>query len=507
MANTQRSCPGERYCISLAICRTRQRNQYPKCLLCPHRSPELAGASASDQKVSNAVFRATAVLGRVPEQVNEYVMRKIGLATAQLLRAENPSGSRLVVGCDLRENSRGFARIFCEGVNRSGLDAANLGVATPDQLAFAVGTDSYAGAAFIGGGNYADNVSGVRLWRRDGRLVAFGDGLEKVGLIARRLRMASSRLPGETSSESVLADYVPYVAKFASQFPTLRLVVGGGNGSAGRVLRPLLAKLPVELTAVRFEEDSHTPLLGRRFPCHMVVTSMKRAVRESRAGFGAAVDFTGERIAFFDEGGELLRHDVAAGLIASELLARNPEEVICFDLRSTASLRARIRALGGEAVGAPAARRGFAMAFRRSEALYGADLTGLHYFRDFFRFPSAIVALLVFGSYLAREGGKVSELAGELDVFSRSEEGNYEIPSADAAESILKRVRDEFPEAEKEMIDGLTVRTQDWWFNLRQPGKAAHLELVVEGRDRRAERRGRQTIEKLLQRAVSELAG
>ncbi|MGD2174531.1 MAG: hypothetical protein PVJ27_03935 [Candidatus Brocadiaceae bacterium] len=502
-APAERSCPGEEYAISLAICRTRQRNQYPKCLLCPHREAEVAGSVPTDPKVPSSIFRRTAVLGGVPQDINDYVIRKVGLAAAQFLRSENPSRSRLAVACDARENSRSFTRAFSEGVNRGGMDVVNLGTAPPEMLAFLLGTDGFAGGAFVGGGNYSDKVNGVRIWRADGRLVGFGSGLDKVGLIARRMRLGCSRLPGEMTGRDPLSDYVSYLLKFAPDIRPLKLLIDAGNGTAGRVVRKLFADLPAEIVPLRFEEDGHSPLLGKRFPSDALVASVRDRARRVGADLGAAFDFAAERIVFFDERGDLLRHDVAAGLLATEMLGRNPGGRVTFDVRSTAMLRARIAEAGGEPVSAPTTRLEFAQHFRRNDALYGADNSGLHYFRDFFRFPSPVLALLIMCSHQSGDGRSLSELAGELDRLARSGEVSIALPSAEMAQPVLTHVRDEFQHADRELIDGLTVRTGDWWFNLRQPRKAAELRLSVEGKSSRDVRRGRQTVERLVQRALS----
>jgi phosphomannomutase len=483
----QRTCPGERYSISPAICRTRQRNQYPKCLLCAHRDAEIAGAMSSDPKVKASIFRATAVLGHVPEEINEYVVRKVGLAAAQYLRAQFPSGSSLAVACDLRDNSRGFTRIFCEGANRGGMDTVNVGT----------------GAAFVGGGNYADNVNGVRIWRRDGSVVGFGGGLEKIGLIASRLRTGCSRLPGEMKSAHPVGDYVPYVRKFAPRLDPLKVLVEGGYGVAGRLLAAVCAELPLELIPMHPETDGHNPFLGRQFPCTDVIASVKANVRKQNADLGVAVDFTGEKVVFFDDRGDLLRHDVVAGMIAREVLARAPEAIISYDVRSTAALRAAVVAAGGKAIPAPTGRLAFAQHFRRNDSHYGADMDGLHYFKDFFRFPSPVVALLMMCSHLSREKKTCSELAADLSRLRQSGEIVIDLPSPDVAEAILNGVKDEFGSAEREMIDGLTVRLADWWFNLRQRGESAELRLNVEARTDRDLRRARQQIEKLVGRLVS----
>ncbi len=499
----ERTCPGETYTISRAICRTRQRNQYPKCLLCPHRSPDLTGSMVTDPKVTSGIFRPTGVLGRVPDEINEYVVRKVGLAAAQYLRSESPSGSRLAVGCDLRDNSRGFTRILCEGAGRGGMDTLNLGAVAPELLAFVLGTDSFAGAAFVGGGNYAPEINGIRLWRADAVPVGAGTGLEKVGMIARRLSTGCSRLPGESSSSNPMPEYVAYVRKFAPTLGPLTVALHAGGGVAARLFRDVFGGLPVTIDFVPDDAAGQGRLLGKRFPASTAVEATRAAVADSGADLGVVVDFGCECIAFLDEKGDLLGHDVASGLIAAELLTRTPGACVVYDLRATAALRALIEQAEGVPVAAPATPLAFARHFRRNEAVYGADATGLHYFKDFFRFPSPVLALLVLCSHLSRRKEPVSELTAGLRRFSRS--GEIAIPIADPemGEGILARVRDEFPDAEREMIDGVTVRTSGWWFNLRQPGKSAELRLNVEGRTPRDLRRGRQVVERLVSRMAS----
>jgi phosphomannomutase len=262
-------------------------------------------------------------------------------------------------------------------------------------------------------------------------------------------------------------------------------------------------KLPVDVRLVRAEENAHSPFLGRRFPCSTLAEALKEDVQRGGGDFGAAFDFEGQRVAFFDERGSVLRHDVAAAMIATELLAQNPEACITYDLRATATLRARIASCGGQPVSAPASALAFGQHCRRNEALYGADLTGLHYFRGFFGFPSPIVALLVFASHVGRAGRAVSRLVSELDKFSRSEDMAIPIPSAEMGDSVLGQVHDHFSGAERELIDGVTVRLQDYWFNLRQPGKASELRLTVEGRTSREERKGAQAVQRLVQEILA----
>jgi len=502
-AAQDRQCPGERYPISLAICRTRQRNQYPKCLLCPHRDPELVGTTTSDPKVSSSIFRSTGVLGHVPREMNEYVMRKIGLAAGQLLRAEHPSGSRMVVACDLRNNSRGFTRIFCEGVNRAGMDTVNVGPSAPEVLAYVLGTDGCTGAAYVSGGDYAHDVNGVRLWRGNGQPLGLGNGLEKIRQIVRRMRTGRSRLPGETTAANPIPEYVAHMQRFGMEFSPLKMVVDGGYGVARRLLERLFVNQPVEVVAVHFNEDGQNPFLGRRFPSNSLLASMRGEVQNARADLGVALDFSAERIAFFDEKGALLPHDTAAAFIATEVLRRNDGGGVAYDLRATAALAGAISQSGGQPLPGPASPLAFAQHVADTEALYGADRTGLHYFKELFGAPSSVAALLLFCCHVCRQEKGVSALAAPLERLSRSDEIVVAAASAEDAAEALERVQEEFADSDSDRLDGLTVRTRDYWFNLRQPGGAAELRLIVEGRTSRDQRKGRQTVERILQKVFS----
>jgi phosphomannomutase len=501
-----RTCPGEHAPISLAICRTRQRNHYPKCLLCQYRSEEGQGTASTDSKVNPAIFGSCAIRGRVPSDINEYVVRKVGVSAAQFMRSQTPSGSRLLVGCDLRENSRGFVRIFCEGVNKGGMDTVNLGPCPPEMLAFMLGTEGGAGGAFIGAGNSADNVNGIRLWGSDGMPVGFDTGLQKIGLIARRLRSSRSRLPGQMLHASPTQDYLAYVRKFAPKLGRLRVAADGGHGVAGRLLTNLARELPLRLTRRNFDEAPHSDVLGRAFPDSGMLQDLGASVREADARFGAAFDFSGERIVFVDERGSTLRSDVAAGLIATELLCRAPGSPVAYDLRCTGALGQRVKAHNGQPLPGPVERVAFARHVRRTEAVYGADLSGLHHFKSFFRFPSPFVAFMLMCAHLTRHEEPVSELCADLRRFEQSGEVSVPMPSADAAAAVLQRVRDALPRGERELIDGVTVRMEGWWFNLRRPGKAPELRLNIEAADRRTLRDARRRVDSLVKQAAEAVA-
>ncbi len=504
MDEEKRSCPGERYEITWPICRARQANHYPKCLLCGHSASEPAAGMSSDPKVKAAIFRSTCVAGKVPSEVNEYVVRKVGTAAAQLLRAEAAGVSDMVVGGDPRENSPSLARIFCEGANEGGMNTVSIGQTPPELLRFALSTEELGGAAFIGACHAAENMNGVRLYRRDGSVLSFENGLDKVALIARRTRPGRSRNPGQRDTLDPLPAYRSYVQKFVPRLKAFTIAVDGSCGVAGSIVPRVFEGLPVKVVPTNVEPNGRSPFLGRRFPAAQAQSALRQAVRSSGARLGAAVDFDGDMVAFFDENGEPIANDATVALLARELLTRTPGARIGFDLRYSAAVREEIINAGGQPRACPADPVVLSRAARQKEVLYAADTVGRHFFRDLFGAESPVLAILLMCSLLSRRDEPLSRMAAHVTRYRRSGELRYETPSPEAAGPLFEELRGEFRSAESDGLDGLTIRFPNWWFNLRQPGGTTSLRLTVEGRTSGDERRGRAAVEKIIKKHQTE---
>ncbi|MFP4176489.1 MAG: hypothetical protein ACOC2T_00295 [Planctomycetota bacterium] len=493
-----RRCPGEKYDISIAICRARQANQYPKCLLCEYCERRPDEGPSTDPRVKSAIFGRNAVRGTVPDEINEYVMRKVGIAAAQYLRAEFGGKPSMVVGCDARENSRNLARVFCEGANAGGLNTTQIGVCTPDMAHFYRGTHKLGSAAFVTGCHAEPNVNGVRIYRQNGVPLTFDSGLDKVGLIARRLKPGRSKSPGRDTSEDVMEPYRAFMVKFAPRLNELKVAVDGACGMPGRVLPYVLARLPVEVVRSHGEPDRRSPLMGQPHPSQQVERSIGERIRSSGAQMGVAVDYDGDLCTFYDEDGERVRADLAAALICREMLHRMPGARVAYDVRFTAAVRQEIMGAEGRPLRSASDPRSMIKATQENDAVYAASMEGRHCFRDLFGAESPTLAILFMCSLLSRTEQTLSSLVAEVDGFARSGQISYRFPSAEAVDNVLKGMKGEFRDADRDSVDGLTFRFADWWFNARQGDREEVLNVTVEARDEDRMRKGVEMVERIL---------
>ena len=113
-------------------------------------------------------------------------------------------------------------------------------------------------------------------------------------------------------------------------------------------------------------------------------------------------------------------------------------------------------------------------------AVFGGEHSGHFYFRDFWFADSGLLAALHTLAALGEQPRPLSQLLSAYTRYFASGEINSEV--ADQATS-TEQVRQAFarrPGVSTDELDGLTVSTGTWWFNLRPSNTEPLLRLNVE---------------------------
>jgi len=205
-------------------------------------------------------------------------------------------------------------------------------------------------------------------------------------------------------------------------------------------------------------------------------------VRLHRADLGLAWDGDFDRCFFFDEQGDFIESYYIVGFLAQILLARYPGAAVIHDPRLTWNTVEQVLAAGGRPIQNKTGHAFIKERMRLENALYGGEMSGHHYFRDFAYCDSGMIPWLLVLEFLSLSGRPMSALVGErLARFPVSGEINRRLPDPEEA---LKRVEDFYrPNALKEEhIDGLSLEFPNWRFNLRPSNTEPVLRLNVETR-------------------------
>jgi phosphomannomutase len=119
---------------------------------------------------------------------------------------------------------------------------------------------------------------------------------------------------------------------------------------------------------------------------------------------------------------------------------------------------------------------------RQADAVYGGEMSGHHYFRNFAYCDSGMIPWVVMAQHLSRTGKPLSSLVDErIRLFPSSGEINRKIGDVKGAvEAVRQRYQ---PGSVKvEHVDGMSIEHPRWRFNLRSSNTEPLLRLNVESR-------------------------
>ena len=125
-----------------------------------------------------------------------------------------------------------------------------------------------------------------------------------------------------------------------------------------------------------------------------------------------------------------------------------------------------------------------ALKLREIDGVFGGELAGHYYFRDFFYSDSGLLAAILILNVVAKmkaQGVSLSQLIARIEKYQNSGEINFRVEDKKGA---MDAVRDYFMSTEKSTaymdFDGYRVEFPDWWFNIRPSNTEPYLRFLCE---------------------------
>jgi phosphomannomutase len=434
----------------------------------------------ADLGALDAIFKAYDVRGTVPEQLDAALCERIGAAVARFV-AEADGAERLLIGRDMRPSGVELASAFAAGVQRQGLDVIDLGLASTDLVYFAAGTLDAPAAMFTASHNPA-RYNGIKLCRSGARPVGEDTGLADIKRMAAAGVETPPKAPGHMESRDLLGAFADHVRSFVdvTALAPLRVVADTANGMGGLVVPEVFATLPFELEVMYGELDGTFP----NHPADPIqpenLRDLQARVRETGADVGLAFDGDADRVFLVDDQGDPLSGSTTTAIVAKGVLEREPGATILYNLICSKAVPEVVRENGGTPVRTRVGHSFIKAVMAETGAAFGGEHSAHYYFRDNFRADSGSIAALVVLEQISKAGVPLSSLRKPFDRYAASGEINTTV--ADAA-AVIDRVAAAYPAAEQDRVDGLTVDSGDWWFNLRPSNTEPLLRLNLEAPD------------------------
>ena len=431
------------------------------------------------------IFKAYDIRGLYGSQIDGDAAELIGRAFARVignLAGRPTSELGIGLGRDMRLQAPELSERYMQGLLAEGVHVIDIGQVGTEMLYWLVGSRELDGGLMCTASHNPASYTGAKLVRR-GAIPLSGDaGIQD---IRREIENGMGKAPGGGTSEKidVYLKFQQAAFKFidGDKVKPLKVVVDGGNGMAGPMIGPLLKHLQLDLAQTFWKPDGEfpghepNPLLpeNREF--------IMRKVADEGADLGIAWDGDADRCFFIDETGAFVDGDFLTALLAESLLEKSPGTTILYDVRASRAVADTVERLGGKALPNRVGHAFFKTRMREEEdAIFGGEVSGHYYFRDFYCADSGTIPALLMLELLSTRGKTLGELLEPYrSKYFISGEINSEVDDA-AARMLAIEEHYSAQGARLGHLDGISVDFDDWHFNVRPSNTEPLLRLCLE---------------------------
>ncbi|MGH3009680.1 MAG: phosphomannomutase/phosphoglucomutase [Gaiellaceae bacterium] len=423
------------------------------------------------------VFKAYDVRGLYPNELDEAGAEAIGRAYVEQFEPR-----RIAVGRDMRLSSPTMQEAVMRGATAAGADILDLGLVGTEMVYFAVGSLELEGGIMVTASHNPKQYTGLKLVRRGALPVGGESGL----LDVRDRALASNTVlqgksAGSIQPHDIWPAYVERVLSFVdvSAIRPLKVVIDAANGMAGTMLPPVLERLPIDAVPCYFEPDGSFP---NHEPNPLLPENREFIVRKTLdegTDLGVAFDGDADRCFFVDDTGEFVPGDFVTALFAESVLAKEPGAKVIYDVRASRAVPDTIERDGGEALINRVGHAFIKARMRKEDAAFAGEVSGHYYFRDFSQADTGVVPFLLMLDLISRKGRKLSEILAPLrERYFIT--GELNTPVADVALKLQELKERYGGEGDVSHLDGLSVDSADWHFNVRPSNTEPLLRLNLE---------------------------
>ena len=431
------------------------------------------------------IFKAYDIRGLYGEQIDGETALQIGRAFARVLSrlsGKPTTELRVGLGRDMRLTAPELSARYRDGLLTEGADVLDAGQVGTEMLYFLVGSRGLDGGLMCTASHNPKAYTGAKLVR-EGAIPLSGDaGIQDIRR-AIEAGLDGDRPPPARGYDEEIDIYEEFQAAVISMIDPdvirpLKVVVDGGNGMAGPMVGPLLPGLGLDVIETYwtpdggFPDHEPNPLLpeNRAF--------IMEKVRESGADLGIAWDGDGDRCFFIDDTGKFVDGDFLTALLAESLLAKNPGSAILYDVRASWAVPDTVKRCGGTPHVNRVGHAFFKTRMRKEGSLFGGEVSGHYYFRDFYCADSGTIPALLILEQLSLSGTRLSEMCRPYrERYFISGEINSEVSDQDAK---MREIAERYSDADQDWLDGISISYEDWHFNVRPSNTEPLLRLCLE---------------------------
>jgi len=421
-------------------------------------------------------FHAYDIRGIYNQDFNKNDVYKVGYFLPKLLNSK-----KILVGRDVRVSSPEVFEYLCKGINDAGADVYNLGLSTTPMVYFITAKHGFNASVMITASHNSKEYNGMKVSRNDALPVGYDSGLKDLEEMMKNEEVIVKEVKGKIIEYEQKEEYLQFLKEYVPDISNLKVAIDCSNGMAALLIKDLLGNNPVyifdELDGT-FPNHEANPLVPKN------IVDLQQLVKKEKSDIGIIFDGDADRVMFTDENGKFISPDLMIAVLADYFKDRKGK--FLQDIRTSKAVSEYI----GERFEKEMWRVGRAFAavkLREIDGIFGGELAGHYYFKDFYYSDSGLLATLIFLDVIAenkRKGISVSDMISKITAYENSGEINFKLEKKKEA---MEAVKDFYFQLSEEPsaffdFDGYRVEYGDWWFNIRPSNTEPYLRMLVEAK-------------------------
>ena len=425
-------------------------------------------------------FKAYDIRGVYGQDLNPEIIYKIGFFLPRVIPMK-----KVLVGRDIRLSSDEAFEALSNGFTDAGVEVADAGLTTTPMIYWGTGKYDFDASVMITASHNPKEHNGLKVSSKGVLPVGYDNGLGEVEKMVENEKVEITAQKATVTSFDFHQDYLDFLSRYKEDYSDLNMVVDCSNGMATLFTKQLLGKGVHAINCMAdgtFPGHEPNPLE----PENQV--QIKKAVLDNKADIGVFYDGDADRVMFIDEKGQFVSPDLMIALLGHYFFDKKREKgTVVHDIRTSKAVGEYLKKHWNAEIAIWRVGRAYgATKLRELDGVFGGELAGHYYFRDFYYSDSGIMASLIFLDILnqfKKEGKTFSQLISEISEYANTGEVNFKIENKQEAMDAVKDYffENEYPEQFYD-FDGYRLEFENWWFNIRPSNTEPYLRFLAEAK-------------------------
>jgi len=424
-------------------------------------------------------FKAYDIRGLWGSEINADIAYRIGYFIPQVFKVKN-----ILIGRDIRLSSDEFFNALADGITDAGANVSDAGITTTPMVYWGTGKFDFEFSLMITASHNSSGYNGLKFSGKGVKPIGYDNGLNTLEKLVESDDVIIKKKKGSISKYEFANDYVKFLSKYKKDYSNLNISIDCSNGMAALFAKELFGEKPSYINDV----------LDGLFPGHEpnpLETANQKQIKDlvikNNSDIGVIFDGDADRVMFIDDKGKFISPDLIIALLGHYFFEeRNEKGKVVQDIRTSKAVAEYLKQFNTELVIWRVGRAYGATKLKEVDGIFGGELAGHYYFRDFYYSDSGLLAAIIVLNIVKKfneKGVKFSNIISEISPYWNTGEVNFKIEDKLGA---MNEVRDYFNnnEAPEKYLDfdGYRLEFKDWWFNIRPSNTEPYLRFLAEAK-------------------------